>query len=400
MRHFKIMAVAVLITSLLYGCTDRSEAQGPPPAPEVSVATPLVEQVVDWDEFTGRFEAPQSVDVRARVGGYIQAVHFRDGQYVRKGQLLFTLDARPAQAALASARAQAAQAEAQVALARSELARAESLLEIQAVSRAEVDQKRAAVQTAEAALASARAAVRGRELDVEFTRVTAPISGRVSDRRVDAGNLVGGGSSAADVLTTIVASSPIHFVFEASEAVMLRYQRDARDGTSAPIRIRLQDETGFRWSGTVDFSDNVVDPASGTIRLRAVVQNGDGFLKPGLFGQARVAGAAPYQALLVPDSAVATDQARRVVYVVDAENTVVARPVELGPLSDGLRVIRSGIEATDRVIVNGQLRARPGQPVTPKTVEIERTPTDTQAPVTRAPPAATATPAGALPQRR
>ncbi|MBU2167611.1 MAG: efflux RND transporter periplasmic adaptor subunit [Alphaproteobacteria bacterium] len=400
MRHFKIMAVAVLITSLLYGCTDRSEAQGPPPAPEVSVATPLVDQVVDWDEFTGRFEAPQSVDVRARVGGYIQAVHFRDGQYVRKGQLLFTLDARPAQAALASARAQATQAEAQVALARSELARAESLLEIQAVSRAEVDQKRAAVQTAEAAVASARAAVRGRELDVEFTRVTAPISGRVSDRRVDAGNLVGGGSSAADVLTTIVASSPIHFVFEASEAVMLRYQRDARDGTSAPIRIRLQDETGFRWSGTVDFSDNVVDPASGTIRLRAVVQNGDGFLKPGLFGQARVAGAAPYQALLVPDAAIATDQARRVVYVVDAENRVVARPVELGPLSDGLRVIRSGIEPTDRVIVNGQLRARPGQPVTPKTVEIERTPTDTQAPVTRAPPAATATPAGALSQRR
>ncbi|MEH6697555.1 MAG: efflux RND transporter periplasmic adaptor subunit [Brevundimonas sp.] len=400
MRHFKIMAVAVLITSLLYGCTDRSEAQGPPPAPEVSVATPLVDQVVDWDEFTGRFEAPQSVDVRARVGGYIQAVHFRDGQYVRKGQLLFTLDPRPAQAALASARAQAAQAEAQVALARSELARAESLLEIQAVSQAEVDQKRAAVQTAEAAVASARAAVRGRELDVEFTRVTAPISGRVSDRRVDAGNLVGGGSSAADVLTTIVASSPIHFVFEASEAVMLRYQRDARDGTSAPIRIRLQDETGFRWSGTVDFSDNVVDSASGTIRLRAVVQNGDGFLKPGLFGQARVAGAAPYQALLVPDAAVATDQARRVVYVVDAENKVIARPVELGPLSDGLRVIRSGIESTDRVIVNGQLRARPGQPVTPKTVEIERTPTDSQAPVTRAPPAATATPAGALSQRR
>jgi len=400
MRHFKIMAVAVLITSLLYGCTDRSEAQGPPPAPEVSVATPLVDQVVDWDEFTGRFEAPQSVDVRARVGGYIQAVHFRDGQYVRKGQLLFTLDPRPAQAALASARAQAAQAEAQVALARSELARSESLLEIQAVSQAEVDQKRAAVQTAEAAVASARAAVRGRELDVEFTRVTAPISGRVSDRRVDAGNLVGGGSSAADVLTTIVASSPIHFVFEASEAVMLRYQRDARDGTSAPIRIRLQDETGFRWSGTVDFSDNAVDPASGTIRLRAVVQNGDGFLKPGLFGQARVAGAAPYQAMLVPDAAVATDQARRVVYVVDAENKVVARPVELGPLSDGLRVIRSGIEATDRVIVNGQLRARPGQPVTPKTVEIERAPTDTQAPVTRAPPAATATSAGALSQRR
>lgn len=400
MRHFKIMAVAVLITGLLYGCTDRSEAQGPPPAPEVSVAMPIVEQVVDWDEFTGRFEAPQSVDVRARVGGYIEAVHFRDGQYVRKGQLLFTLDARPAQAALASARAQAAQAEAQVALARSELARAESLLDIQAVSRAEVDQRRAAVQTAEAAVAAARAAVRGRELDVEFTRVTAPISGRVSDRRVDAGNLVGGGSSAADVLTTIVASSPIHFVFEASEAVMLRYQREARDGTSAPIRIRLQDESGFRWSGTVDFSDNVVDPASGTIRLRAVVQNGDGFLKPGLFGQARVAGAAPYQALLVPDAAIATDQARRVVYVVDAGNKVVARPVELGPLSDGLRVIRSGIEPTDRVIVNGQLRARPGQPVTPRTVEIERAPTDSQAPVTRAPPAATATPAGALSQRR
>ncbi len=400
MRLFKIMAVSVLITGMLYGCSAPSEAQGTPPAPEVSVATPIVEQVVDWDEFTGRFEAPQSVEVRARVGGYIQAVHFRDGQYVRKGQLLFTLDPRPAQAALASARAQAAQAEAQVALARSELERAESLVAIQAISQAEADQKRAALRTAEASVAAAQAAVRSRQLDVEFTRVTAPISGRVSDRRVDAGNLVGGGSSAADVLTTIVASSPIHFVFEASEAVLLRYQREARDGTSAPIRIRLQDETGFRWTGTVDFSDNVVDTASGTIRLRAVVANGDGFLKPGLFGQARVAGAAPYQALLVPDAAVATDQSRRVVYVVDAENKVIARPVELGPLSDGLRVIRSGIESTDRVIVNGQLRARPGQPVTPKVVEIERTPTDAQAPVTRAPPAATATPAGALSQRR
>ena len=395
MRTAKIVAASVLMAAALYGCSRPSEAQAPP-APAVTVAVPLVQAVQDWDEFTGRFEATQSVEVRARVGGYVSGVHFRDGDFVRRGQLLFSLDPRPAQAALASARAQLSQAQAQLALARSELARSETLLESQAVSQAEVDTRRGALQTAQAAIAAADANIRARQLDVEFTRVTAPISGRVSDRRVDAGNLVAGGSSAADVLTTVVSSAPIHFVFDGSEAVLLKYQRQARQG-AAPIQVRLQDETAFSRSGTLDFTDNAVDTASGVIRLRAVIPNADGFLKPGMFGQARLAGAGTYQAMLVPDAAVATDQARRIVYVVAADGSVSPRPVQLGPLVDGLRVIRSGLQRTDRVIINGVQRIQqPGMKVQARAGRIEPVASAPQAPVTQAAPASSATFANSL----
>lgn len=383
------------MAAALYGCSSKSEAQAPP-APAVTVAVPLVQAVQDWDEFTGRFEATQSVEVRARVGGYISGVHFRDGDYVRRGQLLFTLDPRPAQAALASARAQLSQAQAQITLAQSELTRAETLLESQAVSQAEVDTRRGALQTAQAAIAAANANVRARQLDLEFTRVTAPISGRVSDRRVDAGNLVAGGSSAADVLTTVVSSAPIHFVFDGSEAVLLKYQRQARNG-AAPIQVRLQDESAFNRAGTLDFTDNAVDTASGVIRLRAVIPNADGFLKPGMFGQARLAGSGSYNAMLVPDAAIATDQARRVVYVVAADGTVTPRAVQLGPLVDGLRVIRSGLQRTDRVIINGVQRIQaPGMKVQAKTGRIQPVAQTEQAPVTTPAPASTATFANSL----
>lgn len=389
MRTVKIAAASALMAAALYGCSKGQEApaQGAPP---VTVAAPLSQQVVDWDEFTGRFEAPRSVDVRARVGGYIQSVHFKDGDFVRQGQPLFTLDPRPAQAALASARAQLAQGQAQLTLARTELTRAEGLLASQAVSQAEVDSKRGAVQTAEAAVAAANAAIRARQLDVEFTRVTAPISGRVSDRRVDPGNLIGGGSSAGDVLTTIVSSSPIYFIFDGSEALALKYQRDARNG-SAPIRIRLQDETSYDRTGTLDFTDNAIDASSGTIRLRAVVQNADGFLKPGMFGHAQLAGSGGYAAMLVPDSAVVTDGPRKVVYVVAKDGTVGAKPVQLGPLANGLRVVRTGLTPDDRVIINGLQRARPGQKVTAQNGTIKAEQTKTDAPVTTAPVASSAT---------
>ncbi len=389
MRTVKIAAASALMAAALYGCSKGQEApaQGAPP---VTVAAPLSQQVVDWDEFTGRFEAPRSVDVRARVGGYIQSVHIKDGDFVRQGQLLFTLDPRPAQAALASARAQLAQGQAQLTLARTELTRAEGLLASQAVSQAEVDAKRGAVQTAEAAVAAANAAIRARQLDVEFTRVTAPISGRVSDRRVDPGNLVGGGSSAGDVLTTIVSSSPIYFVFDGSEALALKYQRDARNG-SAPIRIRLQDETSYDRTGTLDFTDNAIDASSGTIRLRAVVQNADGFLKPGMFGHAQLAGSGGYAAMLGPDSAVVTDGPRKVVYVVAKDGTVGAKPVQLGPLANGLRVVRTGLTPDDRVIINGLQRARPGQKVTAQNGTIKAEETKADAPVTTAPVASSAT---------
>ena len=395
MRTVKIVAASALMVAALYGCSSRSEAQAPP-APSVTVAVPLVQAVQDWDEFTGRFEATQSVEVRARVGGYISGVHFRDGDYVRRGQLLFTLDPRPAQAALASARAQLSQAQAQLTLAQSELERAETLLESQAVSQAEVDTRRGALQTAQAAIAAANANVRARQLDLEFTRVTAPISGRVSDRRVDAGNLVAGGSSAADVLTTVVSSAPIHFVFDGSEAVLLKYQRQARQG-AAPIQVRLQDETTFSRSGTLDFTDNAVDTASGVIRLRAVIANADGFLKPGMFGQARLAGAGSYEAMLVPDAAIATDQARRIVYVVAADGSVAPKPVQLGPLVDGLRVVRSGLERTDRVIINGVQRIQqPGMKVQARNGQIRPVAREAQVPVTQAAPASTATFANSL----
>ena len=395
MRTAKIVAASALMAAALYGCS-RSEAQAPPPAPSVTVAVPLVRAVQDWDEFTGRFEATQSVEVRARVGGYVSGVHFRDGDYVRRGQLLFTLDPRPAQAALASARAQLAQAQAQINLAQSELARSETLLESQAVSQAEVDTRRGALQTAQAALAAANASVRARQLDLEFTRVTAPISGRVSDRRVDAGNLVGGGSSAADVLTTVVSSAPIHFVFDGSEALLLKYQRQARQG-AAPIQVRLQDEADFVRAGTLDFTDNAVDTASGVIRLRAVIPNADGFLKPGMFGQARLAGAGTYNAMLVPDAAVATDQARRIVYVVAADGSVAPRPVQLGPLVDGLRVVRSGLQPTDRVIIAGVQRIQqPGMKVQARNGRIQPVARPQQAPVTTSAPASTATFAASL----
>jgi len=395
MRTAKIVAASALMAAALYGCSSRSEAQAPP-APSVTVAVPLVQAVQDWDEFTGRFEATQSVEVRARVGGYISGVHFRDGDYVRRGQLLVSLDPRPAQAALASARAQLAQAQAQLTLAQSELERAESLLESQAVSQAEVDTRRGALQTAQAAIAAANANVRARQLDLEFTRVTAPISGRVSDRRVDAGNLVAGGSSAADVLTTVVSSAPIHFVFDGSEAVLLKYQRQARRG-AAPIQVRLQDESQFSRSGTLDFTDNAVDAASGVVRLRAVIPNADGFLKPGMFGQARLAGAGSYDAMLVPDAAIATDQARRIVYVVAADGSVAPKPVQLGPLVDGLRVVRSGLERTDRVIINGVQRIQqPGMKVQARNGQIRPVARQAQVPVTQAAPASTATFANSL----
>jgi RND family efflux transporter MFP subunit len=370
MRGQTFLAALALIAAALAGCSSGAEP-APPPPPEVTVAQPLVGEVMDWDEFPGRFEAPQTVEVRARVGGYIQAVHFNDGDYVRQGQLLFTLDPRQAQATVAAAQAQVAQAQAQVNLARGEAERAETLFGEGFLSQAAVDQRQAGLETAQAALAAANSGLRQARLDLEFTRVTAPISGRVSDRRADAGNLVAGGSSAADVLTTIV-SSPIHFTFDASESILLRYQRSARNGR-APLRVRLQDEAGFEHTGYLDFTDNAVDSASGVVRLRGVIQNPNGFLRPGMYGQAQLAGSAPYQAMLVPDTAVVTDQARRIVYVVNAEGQTEARPVELGPLVDGLRVIRSGLQANDRVVIAGLQRIQqPGQPVTPTNGRIER----------------------------
>jgi membrane fusion protein, multidrug efflux system len=357
------LPVAALLGFALTRLGGPTEAAAMPP-PQVTVAAPLQRSVVEYDEYTGRFEASRTVEVRPRVSGQLQSIHFRDGDIVRQGQLLFVIDPRPFAAALAEAQARAASARTAAALARSELARAERLIDDQAVSAEEVDNLRAAVRSADAAVAAAQATVRAKALDVEFTRVRAPISGRISDRRVDAGNLVAGGDAgSASLLTTIHALDPIHFSFDASESLYLKSRRESGANGQAEVQIRLQDESGYGWRGIVDFTDNGINPNSGTIRGRAVLRNPDYFLTPGMFGNMRLSGGKPVNALLVPESAVLTDQARRIVMVLDRDGKVAARPVELGPIVDGLRVIRSGITQKDRVIIRGFQKAPPGTPV-------------------------------------
>lgn len=365
-------AVGALIFPLLVACGAK-KADGPPPAAAVLVSAPLQRDIVDWDEFVGRFEAIEQVEVRPRVSGYIQSVGFRDGEIVKKGQLLFVIDPRPYQAALAQTRADLASAEAQAANAKVELERAQTLLGKGFVSKSTFDSRQAQQRSADAAVAAARAQVQARQLDVSFTRVTSPISGRVSDHRVDVGNLVAASGGEATLLTTVVSLNPIHFAFTGSEAVYLKYQRANQDGTrtssryaSNPVDIQLQDETGFNWHGQMDFVDNALDTGSGTIRGRAVVANPDLLLTPGMYGRMRLLGSGAYKALLIPDAAVMADQADKVVMVAGAGDTVQPRKVTLGPIIDGLRVVRSGLTPADRVIIQGQQRVRPGMKVTPK----------------------------------
>jgi RND family efflux transporter MFP subunit len=352
------LALSILCSLTLAACSGGEEQGGPPQLP-VTVAPPLVREITEWDDYVGRFEAVDSVEVRPRASGYLQRAHFTDGQYVRAGQLLFTIDARPSQAALDQARAQRARALATLANAKTELARSETLAKSQAASQEEVEQRRAAVRTSEADVAAASAAIRAAELNVGFTRVTAPISGRVSQRLVDPGNAV-----AADqtILTTVVSTSPIHFSFQGSEASLLEYERRGDTLTGSPVRIKLQGAADYSIGGRIDFVDNALSNGSGTITVRAVVQNPDGALRPGLFGQLQLAASAPRAAFLLPDTAIVTDGPRRVVYVIGPKDVVQARPVQLGPVIGNLQVIRSGVTAKDRIIVGGIQRAMPGKP--------------------------------------
>jgi RND family efflux transporter MFP subunit len=354
--------VALVAAVLLFELKSAPVAAAPPP-PTVTVATPLVRQIAEWDDYSGRFDASKSVEVRPRVSGAVVGVHFTDGAVVQKGQLLFSIDARPFVAALNEARAAVASARSDLTLAQTDYGRATRLLEVDAVSKSDVDRIRARVQAAQAALAAANARVQSRALDVGFTQVRAPITGRISDRKIDPGNLVQGGGSGAEgtLLTTINALDPIYFNFDASEALFLKAKR-ARESGAAPsdVEIRLQDETDYRWHGRLDFADNSLDTRSGTIRLRAVVTNAGQFLTPGMFGNMRLSTGQATAALLVPDSAVQTDQARKVVLVADKAGNVTPHPVVTGPLIDGLRVIRSGITTADHVVISGTQMVMPG----------------------------------------
>jgi multidrug efflux system membrane fusion protein len=338
-------------------------APAAPPPPTVTVANPLVRQVSEWDDYSGRFEASKSVEVRPRVSGAIVGVHFTDGSVVHKGQLLFTIDPRPFNAALAEARATVASARSDLALANADYSRATRLLAVDAVSKSDVDRLRARVQATNAALAAANARVQSRALDLSFTQVRAPITGRISDRRIDPGNLVQGGDAGgqASLLTTINALDPIYFSFDASESLFLKARR-ARESGAAPssVEIKLQDEPDYRWHGRLDFADNGLDTRSGTIRLRAVVANANQFLTPGMFGNMRLSTGVATNALLVPDAAVSTDQARKIVMVAGKDGSLTPRPVTVGPVIDGLRVIRSGLAPTDKVVISGAQLVLPG----------------------------------------
>lgn len=353
-------------------------AQGAPPAPPVQVANPLAKRITNWDEYTGRFEASEQVDVRARVSGFIDKAHFRDGSLVQKGDLLFTIDQRPYKLAVDVARAEVARAKAQVELAQNEVERAEGLTQNRTITARDVDQRRANLNSAVGALQGAEANLKNAELNLEWTEVRAPLAGRISNRRVDPGNLIAGGQSGASLLTTIVAVAPIYFTFDVSEADFLRYARMSNPGGEAAkdsgtlVEVRLADEPKWGRRGKVNFFDNALNARSATIRGRAVFENKDQFLTPGVFGRLRFF-AGESDALLVPDTVIASDQAHKVVLTVGPENKVVPKSVVLGPLSEGLRVIRSGLTPEDKVIVGGTANpmVRPGVAVTPQPGEIK-----------------------------
>lgn len=372
-QHLSAAALPVIAVVAVGVLNRESPAIAAAPPPTVTVAAPLVREVMEWDDHVGRFEPSSSVEVRPRVSGAVTAVHFTDGAIVQKGQRLFTIDPRPFNASLAEARAGAAQARSDVALAEADLERANRLRADDAVSQSDLDRLAARVRAARAALAAADARVGARALDVQFTEVRAPITGRISDRRVDAGNIVStADASGGTLLTTINALDPIYFTFDSSEALFLKAQRERQKSNVAQqVEIRLQDETGYTWKGHVDFTDNGISAHSGTIRARAVVANPDYFLTPGMFGNMRLTDGAPAQALLVPDAAVRTDQARKVVYVVGKDGTVAAREVSPGPRIGSLRSIRAGLSAGDKVVIQGLQMVQPGAKVTARVAKID-----------------------------
>jgi membrane fusion protein, multidrug efflux system len=356
----------------LAGCGENAHQQAAPAAPPVTVAQPTKRTVTDWDEFTGRFDAIEQVQIRARVTGFVTSVEFKDGAIVKTGDLLYVIDSRQYEAVAEQAQGQLADAKAKVDLAEREFTRATELNKSQFASESVVDQRRQALQAAQAATLQAEGVLRRAELDVEFTKVKAPIDGRISRHLVTVGNLVQGSESGATLLTSIVSLDPIHVYFDMDESIYLRNSRlwfegkrpSSRD-TPNPVQITLSGETKPSHDGAVDFLDNRLDVGTGTLRGRALVKNQDLSILPGQFARVRVLASAPYEALLLPDAAIATDQSRKIVFVVKDDNTVEAKPVTLGPLDDGLRVVKDGLKADDKVIVEGLQRVRIGAKVAP-----------------------------------
>jgi membrane fusion protein, multidrug efflux system len=372
-----LLVPLLMMAQALFGCDSKPAIGSAPPPPPVTVASPLQKVITEWDEYTGRFVAMATVEVRARVSGFIDSIHFKDGQIVKQGDLLFVIDPRPYKIAVEQAKADLERARAKLEIANLDVQRATPLVSNQTLTQREFDTRRSTQRDAAGGVASLEASLKQAELNFEWTEVRAPISGRISDTRVDAGNLISGGQSGATPLTVIVSIDPIRFVFDGSEEDFLRYMRLAAAGgrpssrdAQNPVSVRLADETDYKHQGRMDFVDNVLNPKSGTIRGRAIFDNKDGLLTPGYFGRLRLFGG-QHDAILVPDSAIASDQASKIIFTVADDGTVGTKRVELGPMVEGLRVVRSGLAATDRIVIDGLQRARPGQKVKAEDGKIE-----------------------------
>lgn len=361
----------VLLITQLSGCDKGVAQNAAPPPPEVSAAPVLIKPVSQWDNFNGRVEAVQSVQLRPRVSGYIDAVNYREGDEVRKGQILFTIDDRSYRAALEQAKAELARARSQASLARSESGRSEKLIGTQAISREAWEQRRSAASQAQADVLAAEAAVDMAQLNLDFTRVTAPIDGRASRAMITAGNLVTAGDSAS-VLTTLVSQQQMYVYFDVDENTFLNYQAMARQGQqrhALPVEIALVGEQGFPHQGKIDFLDNQLTASTGTIRMRALLDNQQRQFTPGLFARVRLPGSAQFEAVLIDDKAVLTDQDRKYVYVVDGEGKAQRRDIQPGAMVDGLRIVKSGLQSGDKVIIAGLQKVfMPGMPVTAQPV--------------------------------
>lgn len=366
---------ALLVAALLGGCDNGEAKNAPPQAPEVSAADVVVKSISQWDSFNGRIEAVESVQLRPRVSGYIEKVNYADGQEVKKGDVLFTIDDRTYRAALEQARATLARARSQASQARSEANRTDKLIGSNLVSREEWEQRRSAATQAQADIRAAQAAVDTAQLNLDFTRVTAPIDGRASRALITSGNLVTAGDGAS-VLTTLVSQKTVYVYFDVDEATYLHYQNLARQGESAaehggalPLEVGLVGEEGYPHRGSVDFLDNQLTPGTGTIRMRALLDNSRRLYTPGLFARVRLPGSAEFKALLIDDKAVLTDQDRKYVYIVDKEGKAQRRDITPGRLAEGLRIVRQGLAPGDKVIVTGLQKVfMPGMAVNAKTV--------------------------------
>ncbi|MGO2154779.1 MAG: efflux RND transporter periplasmic adaptor subunit [Serratia proteamaculans] len=362
------LSAAALLTVLLAGCDSSVAQNAAPPPPAVSTADVVIKPISQWDAFNGRIEAVQSVQLRPRVSGYIDKVNYTEGDEVKKGQVLFTIDDRTYRAAREQAQAELVRARNQAALARSESGRTEKLIGSQAISTEVWEQRRSSAAQAQSNVLAAQAQFDLAQLNLDFTRVIAPIDGRASRAMITAGNLVTTGDSAS-VLTTLVSLDKVYVYFDVDEATFLRYQNDGRRTAKLPVKVGLVGEDGYPHQGTVDFTDNQLNAGTGTIRMRALLENAERRFTPGLFARVQMPGSAVFNAMLINDKSVLTDQDRKFVYIVDKDGKAQRRDIEVGRVADGLRIVQKGLVAGDRVIVDGMQKVfMPGMPVNAKTV--------------------------------